>query len=551
MRQTYRTTGVPRMLIFGLCGLAMMFVGLAPVEAQSFDAAKQARASLFIDQKASGQVGETVSVPVTLTANGTQPATIGFWITYDPAKVDFVQWHTGADAGGADIQHGEPEAGAVSFVATNYDQVLNDGELLTVDFLILDAGYEEVIPLGGSEASAADPQANPIGIDVFPGWITGNCIGPVAPENVVASEGSASGVLVTWGIASQAVAYQVYRALVNDTNAASPVSDWLSGVTSFTDMTALAPVTTGGGCAGPRETQTTTYYYWVRARNADGCPGPFSVPDTGYRGEAKALGGKALPAAESVPSLPLNEELVSANRDASLALRLRAGDAIDPDSVWVEVSPDGADCAQAEWVAAGQDGADGWVVCRAADLREVGTVVSMTAGGKTRSGEVVGPVSADFYIVSTTTPGSEQVAETGEAVVMVSDVAGAPDGVGAVFEIGPQGVFGAPVWAWIPACGDANAVLRCYQGNYGWLPVGDVAGLLAEAELVEETIDGQAWVGLQVRHGALVQWGQATPAVTDLDASVVSAGGAGGDVMAFLVVLAALAAWGRARRAHI
>jgi hypothetical protein len=178
----------------------------------------------------------------------------------------------------------------------------------------------------------------------------------------------------------------------------------------------------------------------------------------------------------------------------------------------------------------------------------------MTAGGRTVSGTTAGPVSKDFFIVSSTTPGSGLGVESGEAIVTATDGAGAPGGVGPVYEIGPEGLFSAPVWAWIPVSDDAGTELLCYLGEYGWLPVGQASGFLAGAEPVEKEIDGAPYIGIQVRHSALVRWGVFSLPVTALGASVTPASvpwaGAWGDGLVLLMALAALAAWSRARKIH-
>ena len=90
---------------------------------------------------------------------------------------------------------------------------------------------------------------------------------PTAPTNVQASDGSYTDrVAVTWDIVAAASSYEVYRAQSltgTKTLIGSPITN------SFNDTTA---------------TPTVTYYYWVKAVNAQGSS-DFSAPDTGYRAE--------------------------------------------------------------------------------------------------------------------------------------------------------------------------------------------------------------------------------------------------------------------------
>jgi hypothetical protein len=113
------------------------------------------------------------------------------------------------------------------------------------------------------------------------------CVTPDTPSGVNASDGSYSDRLrVTWGAASGATSYRVYRNSTNNAGSAQQLTQTTG--TSYDDFTAAAPGTqSSGGCGGASTVQYTTYYYWVAAMSFC-AQSPFGGPDTGYRGGAKS-----------------------------------------------------------------------------------------------------------------------------------------------------------------------------------------------------------------------------------------------------------------------
>ena len=89
---------------------------------------------------------------------------------------------------------------------------------------------------------------------------------PATPTGVSATDGTSTDyVRVTWGAASGATSYKVYRNTVNNSGSASLIGS--PSATSYDDTSAVAG---------------TTYWYWVKATNVNGDSG-FSAPDTGSR----------------------------------------------------------------------------------------------------------------------------------------------------------------------------------------------------------------------------------------------------------------------------
>ena len=102
----------------------------------------------------------------------------------------------------------------------------------------------------------------------FSSWDSGyrQIAPPAAPTGVSATDGTYSDkVAVTWNASSGATAYEVWRHTSNSSGSASKIADPTG--TSYDDTSAVAG---------------TTYYYWVKAKNAGGTSG-FSSSDSGYR----------------------------------------------------------------------------------------------------------------------------------------------------------------------------------------------------------------------------------------------------------------------------
>jgi len=92
---------------------------------------------------------------------------------------------------------------------------------------------------------------------------------PAAPTGVAASDGLFTDrVRVTWNAVASATAYEVWRNTTNSTSSAVKISPAVDVTgTTFDDLTAV---------------QGTTYYYWVKAKNAGGTSG-LGASNSGYK----------------------------------------------------------------------------------------------------------------------------------------------------------------------------------------------------------------------------------------------------------------------------
>ncbi|NIA14012.1 MAG: hypothetical protein GWP08_08020 [Nitrospiraceae bacterium] len=526
--------------------VSLVFLGMAVGEASA-----QETATLTIGT-AADQVGELVEVPVTLTTNGTDPATILFSLVFDAAKLAFVETEVGPAtlAAGKYVRTYESGPGDLRFIVTGNENFMGNGVLFWIVFEILPAAAQETLGLDGMDASAADPGGTGIAITVIDGSVQANCAGPAAPAGVTATQGQTDGVRVSWDAVDGAIDYRVYRALVDDVELAEPLSDWVPVLTVL-DATAVPASATGGGCAGPFALTPVNYHYWVRARNSADCPGDFSDSAMGNRGAAKALDLKSATTQTVLPGLIVNDGLSQAAPDAGLAVRLTADTAIAPATVWAKIEAAGESGAMS-WVA-DADGQSGWVVCEPDAAWSTGGVVRITAGARTAAGSAVEPVTREFFIsgavVSAKAMAEDVTPVANDALPLLDDSAGP------VYAIGPQGLYpeARQVWVPIPDGFDADGLVLCYYQaigeRCGWYAAENVRGWLVSDEIAFAERGGVAYAILEVRHSANVQWALKPAAFSG--ASVVSVPRSAGDafLMAGLALALAIAARRDRRRA--
>lgn len=169
----------------------------------------------------------------------------------DPSKID-VTWSPVAGADAYQVyRHTSNSFGSATLLGLVYTEAFEDS-----DPAIGTTYYYWVTALKNSLESA--PSSPDTGLRPL--------VPPPPPTNVFATNGTAGDkITVTWDSVSGATGYEIWRATVNDSGAAS-YFDEVGAVTSFDDET---------------PTDGTNYYYFLKSINSAGA-GDFSAGDMGY-----------------------------------------------------------------------------------------------------------------------------------------------------------------------------------------------------------------------------------------------------------------------------
>jgi hypothetical protein len=296
--------------------------------------------------EASGNIGDTAEIVVSLTSTTDSPATVILSLEYDPLKLepfdeffeftvlDFVSGEPLVDGGGnvvtetgavrldasvvalGKIVDTEVQLGGVIdiLVTGNNASPIPDGPLMTIAFELLSGGAEnETLVLDGvatdagegfdffSSASTAAGEAIPISI--IDGGIMVGCTAAETPTGLAVGSIRSESVTLTWDAVSDSTAeYRVYRNDVPLVAGATPIGGGWQTETSFVDITATVPEVIGGsGCLGVPMVTVVPHFYWVKSRAvATGCESGFAnAPVEGFRGAKKinvdAVSASAMP----------------------------------------------------------------------------------------------------------------------------------------------------------------------------------------------------------------------------------------------------------------
>lgn len=517
--------------------------------------------------QATANRGDTALVSIELQVGNTRPTNMVVWLRYDPTKIqpdvnafEFIARDLAGNPildnqGQVITSHGavrreqavidagkqvEAEVhaeGALGIAVQGLnDATIAPGLILTVAFKVQNGVAEnEVVDIEGAESTdpvqftdggelqtafssahyqGANDQQGDLSVEVSDGRITVPCTTPNAPTAVTATQGQPDAVVVSWTAStSPNVQYRVYRALTNDAAAAQPLGTGPQAATTFSDITALAPIQPSTGCACNAQATITHYFYFVRAVAPSGCESEFSTPGAeGFRGTAQAASAKAATVLDTLPATSAGVNIAYAGQ--AVAVRLEG---VAPGTIWAQASASGWSSDRVRWVADTTGG--GWAAIDLPASLAAGSQVLLSAGA-----QGVGPVVREFVVAAAPKSGAAlSVTDLGDAAVPYL-----PEGVGSVYQVAPASLLATPATVYLPVpAGESAADLVVFtyiaaQGDRRWYLGENVGGWLAAAPTIVK-VNGQDHVRIDVRYGGIVQLGYAPTAGTQQQASLTPA----------------------------
>lgn len=321
------------------------------------------------------------------------------------------------------------------------------------------------------------------------------CTLPDAPQNVAATViDNGSTLQVSWSPVAGATAYQIWRNIDTPEQVAT-VTD-----TSF-------EISIPGGCLGG--TDPSTFSYWLIAVNDCG----ESDPATAAKSDDKAIVQPVLPAAIDADGRQV------AGPFSPLAVRLGDNAGIAVDTIAATLSANDDYATSVSWQPLDARDTDGWVIVAADAPWRVGDVITLRVAADNQRGEHFDDRTFTFIVSgdlreSVTQPakGTDYVGldEGISSVALNAQTGGGygflEGGAGKVYGIDPDAVFNAPRRVWIPVGDlDADTAIVHLHIDGRWVSARDTVGwLVPGSEVILDGVD-QAYLGLLVNHGAVVQ----------------------------------------------
>jgi WD40 repeat protein len=372
---------------------------------------------------------------------------------------------------------------------------------------------------------------------------TYGCPSMEAPQ-VTASDGTyADFVRIEW-YQVEHISYRVLRGPESGTlQEAEPITDWITE-SSYDDSSAMAPtITSSGGaqCQGPPERMTTLhrYRYWLESR-ITGCEESSYASDIGYRGAQEKIYAKALPVIQR------EDGLRAATSGSRLALRLRADDPLDLNTIWAEASAAGRLLDGVTWRLAieGQPN-DVWIEIDLDPGLEAGSVIRIVAEAETLAGESI-LAAEEFVIIDGSEPQDLSFVDEEEQEYTVIESDKLFDGLvtgGGAGELNPMEVYVSPRKFAIPVEGElASQSLRLLYfdpDTSSWHDADAVEGFLVPGSERLIWISNVAYLTFEALHGGVVRLDQAT---SNPESSIAnSAANVAGEFAVFLLLLTILA----------
>jgi len=556
--------------------------------------------------------GDTVEIPIDIVSEGEKPSSLFLLIKYDSELVTPAE--SFYEANEVDEEYGLPvidadgntrtssssvrldkslallgkmadvtvfPEGAVGILISGApDQPIGDGLLGTLAFraqpgvALSNVAYlrgissDEPMALEGDQVRSSSAQGTSGNLDV--GFTEGQ-IGflacstkPKAPKGIEVTEDFPDGVRVSWTAAEDAgIEYRVFRSKTRSVEDAEALGAGWQSSNVYVDITGTAAVPDQpSGCFLKPNAKITHYFYWVKARAADGCESSFSHrTGPGGRGGYSRGPRAGKMAVQVFPGRSMGGPELLTESQSPLAVRITASRAIDPSSVWGQVSSDGVSSTAVDWVPALDLGASdnrvraGWVVFQPSTPWVSGDAITMMVGAKTISGRKIAPVTREFLRAPDSTDAVPIVSEVKWDALGPDTVPELAPGLGTSYLVTPNEVYGRLQQIWLPLPLDVKArQVELYyfseaEGDARWVRGRSVEGWLGSNTPKSNAVGEIQYVGYWIRHGGVVQLGLKPGREAEKPAAADVSGGQAGSLAVCAITLLILAAGrGRLRR---
>lgn len=158
---------------FGTLILLVAALGLAPARA-----AAQGGSATLSAGSGSGQPGQSVTIPISLTSQGgAQVAGVNFDLNFDEKRlsVSSVTAGSAATAAGKSVSSSEPSPGKLRVIVFGVNQnVIGSGTIVNITFSILGSAAPGTVNLTFSNTAATDPSGNSVPVNTQAGSVTVN-----------------------------------------------------------------------------------------------------------------------------------------------------------------------------------------------------------------------------------------------------------------------------------------------------------------------------------------------------------------------------------------
>ncbi|MFP6583619.1 MAG: immunoglobulin-like domain-containing protein [Candidatus Hydrogenedentota bacterium] len=260
-----------------------------------------------------------------------------------------------------------------------------------------------------------------------------------------------------------------------------------------------------GGMADERKSTSYTY-----TSNSSTLDSHYTSVDSGTAKPTSGFHGFHAPAPmdaifeEVMPYEMIENGVRPLRADQTIAIRLRATDAIDWKDIWVKLPDALVSSVVVTWFELNAAKTDGWVFVSSPNLWPDGEEIITVAAGN----ENFRTAEYQFMV----SPSRAGVSETETLTYETSDIQQLQEGIREPLRIHPQQVFEntKTVWLEIPDGTPSDAIRLMYFKLNGtqdgeWHSAENVAGFLESTAPEVVRWEGLSFIGYRVRHGGIVQ----------------------------------------------